>query len=125
MTENTNNGSVLRLPAGYASLERFVTKWALDDTKLRSSARAASTIEEMREFYHAAIPLAGQAAESLRGIPIDDLDEKQVTLLKLLLGLVEVGVGVECFSSPHVPNGYPLERVEAISTPHAAPVYWT
>ena len=78
----------------------------------------------MREFYSAALPLAADAAESLRGTPVEDLDDERLVLLKLLLSLVEVGVGVECFNSPHVPNGYPLERVEAVYVPNMAPTLW-
>lgn len=124
MSVNLTNGSVSRLPAEYASLDRFVSKWALDDTTERATTRANSTIDELREFYSAMLPFAAEAAASLRGTPVEDLDEQRLVLLKLLLSLVDVAVGVECFGSPTVPDGYDYRRMDVVPVPNMTPALW-
>jgi len=119
----STKGIAQRLPDGYANLERFVPAWALDDAAQRANARAGSTIDEMRTFYSAMVPIAADAAESLRGTPIDQLDDQRTDLLKLLLSLVEVAVGVECFNGPKVPYGYDQSRLIVVPVPHMTPAF--
>ncbi|BCF83311.1 hypothetical protein RQCS_28560 [Rhodococcus qingshengii] len=124
MTINeSTNGTAQRLPDGYGTLERFVDTWALDNAMQRANARAGSTIEEMRAFYSEMVPVAADAAESLRGTPIDQLDEQRTDLLKMLLCLVEVAVGVECFNGPKVPYGYDQSRLIVVPVPHMTPAF--
>ncbi|OBJ85098.1 hypothetical protein [Mycobacterium sp. 1245852.3] len=109
------------LPQQFAALERYVPKWALDDAAQRANTRAATSIGELREFYSTMLPFAADAAESLRGTPVEDLDPPRLALLKLLLSLVDVAVGVECFDAPTVPRGYDQARLKIAHVPNMMP----
>lgn len=123
MTVNQTDGSVSRLPAAFAELEPYVSTWALDTAAQRSNTRANSTIEQLHQFYAAMLALAAEATEALRGTPVEDLDEKHLVLLKLLLSLAEVAVGVECFDSPTVPYGYDQSRLVRVPIPNMTPLF--
>lgn len=123
MTANLTNGSASLLPAAFAHLDPFVAKWALHDAGQRADMRARTSIDELRRFYNAMLPVAADAAESLRGTPIEDLDERQVTLLKVLLSLVDVAVGVECFNSGTVPYGYDQARLLVVPVANMTPAF--
>lgn len=122
MTKPTS-GSAFRLPAAFTELEPYVSTWALDEAAQRGNTRANSSIEELRQFYAAMLPLAAHATEALRGTAVEDLDEQHVVLLKLLLSLAEVAVGVECFGAPTVPYGYDQARLVRVPVPNMTPVF--
>jgi hypothetical protein len=123
MTRNLTGGSPSRLPAAFAELEPYVPMWALEDAAQRANTRANSSIDELREFYSAMLSVAADAAEALRGTPVEALDEQHVVLLKLLLSLAEVAVGVECFGAPSIPYGYDQARLVRVPVPNMTPVF--
>jgi hypothetical protein len=99
------------LPAGFEPLEPFVAGWALPDAVARMAKRQASTIEEIRGFYEAMLPLGGQALDHLRGFQLGALPPEAERLLKLMLSLAEVAPAVEWYGDPRVYDGFPIERV--------------
>lgn len=99
-----------RLPDGFAALEPYCEKWCLPDSTSRNQARIQASMEEIRDFYQAMIPVAGRALEHLAGLKLGALDDRQADLLKLLLALAEVGPAVEWFGQPRVIDGYPESK---------------
>jgi hypothetical protein len=99
------------LPAGFEPLEPFVADWALPDAVARMARRQASTIEELRRFYEAMLPLGVQALDHLRGFELGALPPESERLLKLMLSLAEVAPAVEWYGDPRVYDGFPIERI--------------
>ena len=100
-----------QLPEGFEPLEPFVAEWALPDAVARMSKRQASSIEEIRVFYQAMLPLGERALEHLRGFQLGELPPASERLLKLMLSLAEVAPAVEWYDDPKVYDGFPIERI--------------
>lgn len=84
-----------RLPQGYEGLEPFVDVWAVSGTQARDDRRTDSTEDQRLAFYEAARRLVPGALEELDRTPLDRFDEKQATLMNLLLGFAHVVNAVE------------------------------
>ena len=99
------------LPKGFEGLEPLVANWVLDDTLARIEKRRTSSIEYIREFYDAMLPMAEKALEYLQGYALGDLPPEGERLLKLMLSLAEVAPAVEWYNSPDVYDGFDLTRL--------------
>lgn len=100
-----------QLPEGFGVLEPFAAEWALADAVARMSKRQASSIEEIRSFYQAMLPLGERALEHLREFRLGELPPASERLLKLMLSLAEVAPAVEWYDDPKVYDGFPIERI--------------
>ena len=49
------------LPPQFASLERFAPKWCRETEEERYSLRLGATMDELQDFYDAALPLGEEA----------------------------------------------------------------
>ena len=83
------------LPAGFATLEPFVERFALASAAARAARRGDSTPEERQAFYDAAKDLVGPALDMLDKKPLDALDEQEQRLMNLALGFAHVALAVE------------------------------
>lgn len=99
------------LPAGFESLEPFLAQWVLPDAEARMAKRQASTIDEIRELYEAALPIGEKALDYLRQFELDALPPEGQLLLKLMLSLAEIAPAVEWYDGPEVQNGFPVSRI--------------
>lgn len=99
------------LPSGFEALEPFVADWVLADAVARMAKRQASTIEDIRRFYDAIIPLGEKALDHLRQYQLGALPPEGERLLKLMLSLAEIAPAVEWYNSPQVTDGYPVSRI--------------
>ena len=99
------------LPKGFEALEPFVADWRCADAVERMARRQASTIEDIRRFYEAIIPLGAAALDYLRQFELGALSPEGESLLKLMLSLAEVGPAVEWYGSPQVTDGFPVDRI--------------
>jgi hypothetical protein len=99
------------LPAGFESLEPFVAEWVRPDAVARMAKRQGSTIDEIRRFYDALLPLGESALDYLRGFELGSLPPDAERLLKLMLSLAEIGPAVEWYKSPKVYDGFELNRI--------------
>lgn len=99
------------LPEGFESLERLVADWVLPDTVSRMEKRQSSSIEELREFYDALLPLGEAALVHLRTFQLGSLPAPSERLLKLMLSLAEVAPAVEWYGAPDVTDGFPVSRI--------------
>jgi hypothetical protein len=83
------------LPEGYEPLEPFAADWALPTAAKRATKRGASTPEQRKAFYGAALPLAGGALTALDAKPLEALSEAEHRLLNLLLTFAHISLAVE------------------------------
>ncbi len=74
--------------------------------------RRTSSIEDIRAFYDAILPLAGSALDHLRGFQLGELPPAEERLLKLTLSLAEVGPAVEWFGDPLVYDGFDARKIK-------------
>ncbi len=100
------------LPAGFEALEPFVADWALAGSLARMEKRRTSSIGDIRAFYDAILPLAGNALDHLRGFQLGELPGAEERLLKLALSLAEVGPAVEWFGDPMVYDGFDATKIK-------------
>lgn len=99
------------LPQGFEALEPFVGDWVLPDAIARGAKRQSSTIEEIRRFYEAMLPLGEAALAYLRQFQVGSLAPEAERLLKLMLALAEVAPAVEWYNSPKVFDGFEVSRI--------------
>lgn len=98
-----------RLPSGFEDLEQFVAMWAKPTVNERIDARWGGSMEDIQEFYDAAIDRAPHMLEYLNALPLYDLPEDAGRLLQLLLGLAQCSIAVEIQGQPLPPKtSYPL-----------------
>ena len=91
------------LPSEFAGLEPYAG-WAIPTEKARYEKRLASTMDELQEFYDAAMARMDDALEYLEQFPMDDLPEDAKRLLWLYCGLVTASFPVEVWSQQRVPD---------------------
>lgn len=96
--------TTIQLPEAFADLQPFVAKWAKPTTNERLAARCASSMEEIRTFYDAAIVRAEAALDYLDRLDLHDLSEDAACLMQLLLGLVQASIAVEIQGQPLPPK---------------------
>ncbi|MGA8249483.1 MAG: hypothetical protein WB989_02090 [Mycobacterium sp.] len=88
------------LPSAFAELEGFAQTWCLPTEAERWNQRLASSMVEMREFYHAFLPRLEEAIEYCDKFSLDELPEDALNLLHLIYSLVMVAMAVEIFGQP-------------------------
>ena len=93
------------LPPEFKELEPF-GGWALAKETERSRKRLSSTIDEMRDFYHAMIPRGEQIFAYLNRFSLDELPADARRLFFLTLSLAEVSFAVEIYGKPEVTNSF-------------------
>jgi hypothetical protein len=103
----------MMLPAEFADLEPFASRWCLPTEPERWAARHASSIEEMRELYEAVSPRYDAILVYCDRFPLDDLPEDARNLLHLVFSFVMVSFPVEVWNRPRIPDvgDATLERV--------------
>jgi hypothetical protein len=99
------------LPQGFEALEPFVGDWVLPDAVARGAKRQSSSIEEIRRFYEAMLPMGEAALAYLRQFELGALPIEAEQLLKLMLALAEVAPAVEWYNSPRVYDGFEVSRI--------------
>lgn len=108
----------LILPAGFEALKPYVAEWVLPDAVARMARRQGSTIENIRSFYNAILPLGEKALDYLRGFPLGKLPPEGERLLKLMLSLAEVAPAVEWYNDPKVSDGFDVGRIRYLRQIH-------
>lgn len=83
------------LPSGFAALAPYVEFWAASTSAERSLRRQTSTEAERVAFFDEMKDLAPNALALLDTKPLDQFDEKEERLMKLLLSFAHVALAVE------------------------------
>jgi hypothetical protein len=92
------------LPSEFSDLERFVADWCLASEPERYAKRLSSTMDEIQEFYDAIMPRAEEAIQYLEKLPLDELPDDALRLLKLLYSLILMSFPVEIWKQPYIPD---------------------
>jgi hypothetical protein len=92
------------LPAEFADLEPYASKWCLATEGERYAARLSSAMDEMEQFYAAAMARTDAAKAYLDGFALDELPDDARNLLHLLYSLICISFAVECWKQPNVPD---------------------
>jgi hypothetical protein len=92
------------LPAEFADLEPFAAKWCLATEPERWETRLASSMDELREFYNAALPRVPDAMKHCDEYPLHDMPDDAVRLLQLVYSFVLVSFPVELWGQQWVPD---------------------
>ena len=92
------------LPAPFAELERFVSRWDKDGTEERYAVRLASTIEDLQEFHDAMLPHIAGIRAFLDAKSFEDYSEADRRLGRLTFAWVSAAEAVEVFKQPRVPD---------------------
>ncbi|WP_299559975.1 hypothetical protein [uncultured Mycolicibacterium sp.] len=91
-----------KLPPEFADLERF-SAWCLATEPERYGKRLASSMEEMQEFYEAAMARLDDAIDYIDSrYTLDRLSEDARNLMHLMQSLVMVSFPVEVWKQPRV-----------------------
>ena len=102
---------ISQLPADFASLEPFVSKWALGTGKQRHQARLAATKEDLKAFYDAILPQMRPLLAALDQHALGTLPEELHKLYWLSLSFAEVAPHIELYKgSVGVPYAFAEER---------------
>ena len=83
------------LPTGFESLQRFVPTWALEGANNRACARLASCEADRAAFFEALEPLLAQALSFLDAKPLQQFNDEEKRLMRLLLSFAHVTLAVE------------------------------
>lgn len=89
MTENAV------LPAGFETLIPFVKFWAVDSAAERAHCRDISDEADRTDFYTTTNAVIAEALSYLDTKPLDQFDESEQRLMKLVLSFAHVAMAVE------------------------------
>lgn len=103
-------GSVL--PDDFKSLEPFVEKWAVAGLANRAHLRQDSSDSERSSFFNATKDLLAPALAYLDRKPLDQLDDKEQRLLRLLLSFAHVFPAVEVLGKGEATHARYRERMK-------------
>jgi hypothetical protein len=92
------------LPEQFADLEPFARIWSLETGQERWEQRLRSTMPELQAFYDAVLPQAEAIMEYLDPLPLDDLPDQEVNLMRLLYSLSIVSMATDLFKQPKTPD---------------------
>jgi hypothetical protein len=92
------------LPGEFADLEPFAAKWSLASEAERWDERLASTMDELQAFYDAMLPRVEPALAHLDRMPLDELPDDDVRLLRMIYSFVLISFAVELWRQPAVPD---------------------
>jgi len=105
----------LSLPEAFCDLDRFVERWSLPTQNQREAMRRASSAEERKEFYEAAVPRLSAIIDYLNRLPLDSMPEGARRLLHLALSVAEIAPNVELYKgSTTVPFSFEETRFIAV-----------
>ena len=102
------------LPEAFRDLERVVQVWSLPSQNQREAARRASSAQERKEFYGAAVPRLAAIIDYLNQFPLGSMPEDAQRLLHLTLSVAEIAPNVELYKgSATVPFSFEESRFVA------------
>lgn len=98
-----------RLPVQFAELEPFCERWDLPGYADRNARRLATPLDELATVHAALLRHGPAALDYLDARGVAGLDERDTRLARLMLALPTLGMAVEVFRSPQVPDTDGLE----------------
>lgn len=105
------------LPAGFAALEPFVARWAVERSAARARLRLDSSAAEREAFYGQAVALLPAALALLDAKPLAELDAAERRLMQLMLSLAHVSLAVEVQGSDEAKHAAQAVHLRILRTP--------
>lgn len=99
------------LPAEFADLACFAEKWVLPTEAARHHTRLNSSFEELKELYDTMLPRMEGILAHLHHYKPSEAPEKEVNLMNLALGFMEITMAVEAYKRPGI-RGFDPTRVK-------------
>lgn len=99
------------LPAEFADLACFTEKWVLPTEAARHHTRLNSSFEELKELYDTMLPRMEGILAHLHHYKPSEAPEKEVNLMNLALGFMEITMAVEAYKRPGI-RGFDPTRVK-------------
>jgi hypothetical protein len=109
------------LPEGFAALEPFVDRWAVEGAANRAQLRGTSSDDERSAFFAAAQPLLGAALDRLDATPLAGFDAAEQQLMNLMLSLAHVSLAVEIQAGDEARHARMRERMVITRAPADEP----
>lgn len=93
----------VRLPEPFLALECFTETWALPTSDQRLHKRMNSSMDDIRAFYEAVLPLAERALVHLDEFDLEAMPAAETRLYHLMLACAEASLAVEVYRAPRLP----------------------
>lgn len=122
-TSQADHAVNVQLPAQFQALQGYVGLWALETETERNIQRHRQSMPSIIAFKDDMMALIDELLAFLNRKPLDELDEVENTLLKLLLSLAEIAPTVECYNQQEVVYGFDPRRFVAEEDFSLKPVY--
>jgi hypothetical protein len=110
-----------RLPEGFAALEPFVDRWAVDGTAARALLRGTTDEAERSAFFAAAQPLLATALDRLDATPLAGFDAAEQRLMNLVLSVAHVSLAVEIQAADETRHARMRDRMVITCAPADGP----
>lgn len=91
------------LPGAFEDLEPLTAYWAGENVQTRWDRRASAEMADIRSFYDTMLPRAEDALAYLQPKPLEDLDDADACLYRLVLSLAHAAMAVELHGQPRAP----------------------
>ncbi len=92
------------LPEQFADLEPFARIWSLQTGQERWEQRLRSTMPDLQAFYDAVFPRAEAIMAYLDPLPLGDLPDRALNLMRMLYSLSIVSMATDLFKQPKTPD---------------------
>jgi len=111
----------MSIPTEFAELGSFEKQWALATEAERQSARLASDMRDLCEFYTAMLTHIDAILTLLADQDPASMPDELKPLFYLTLSYCEVAPAVELFKQPAVVDGFDPSRLERVAIPNMTP----
>ncbi|WP_327753236.1 hypothetical protein VVT58_24035 (plasmid) [Sphingobium sp. SJ10-10] len=103
--------SFMQLPPEFSDLEVFCSKWLLATEQERYITRIRAPYAELVEMYERMTPRLPAIIEHLNNFPLEDMPQRETSLMHLTFSLMEVAHAVELWKQPDLPEAFEPERL--------------
>jgi hypothetical protein len=96
--------AIALLPEQFADLDPFARIWSLQTGQERWEQRLRSTMPELQAFYDAVFPRAEAIMAYLDPLPLNNLPDGALNLMRMLYSLSIVSMATDLFKQPKTPD---------------------
>lgn len=107
------------LPEQFKHLEDLVPSWAVQTERERKHVRVSRDFKILKSFFERMGPEILPICQCLDKFPVAELSSEYRNLLYLAYMYMEVGIAVEFYQQPSLPDGFPTERFNIKDLPRA------
>jgi hypothetical protein len=101
-----------------SGVEHFVELWGHPTTEQRVAKRVSASMEEIRHFYDAMLPVLKPIIEYLNQFPLSSIPAADRSLANAALALCEIDSAVNKWNSSILDTGMDVRRMIEKSSPY-------